>query len=53
MRDVQIVVIDERDSTAKRGINRTLVNPLQVMFANVVGWMRLAREHELNLTTPR
>ena len=37
VRDVQIVVVDERDAPAEQRIERALVDALQMMLADVVG----------------
>ena len=34
---MQIVIVDKRNASAKDRINRTFVDPLQMMLANVVG----------------
>ena len=48
VRDVQIVVVDERDAAAEHRIERAPVDLLQMMFADVVGRMRLAGEDDLH-----
>src|SRR4029079_17497961 len=44
VRDVEVVVIDERDAAAELRIERALVHALEMVFAHFVGWMRLAGE---------
>src|SRR5262245_31724758 len=48
MRDVQVVVVDERDTTAKERIQRAPVDMLQMMLADVVSRMGFSREDNLN-----
>ena len=48
VRDVQVVVVDERDAAAEHRIERAPVDALQVMLADVVGRMRLAGEDDLH-----
>ena len=48
VRDVQVVVVDERDASAELRIERALVDALQVVLADVVGRMRLAGEDDLH-----
>ena len=45
---MEVVVVHERHPPGEQRIERSPVHPLQVMFAHVVGWMRLAREDDLN-----
>ena len=48
MRDVQVVVVDERDAAAEQRIERASVDALQMMLADVVGRVRLAGEDDLH-----
>ena len=48
MRDVQVVVVDERHAPAKQRIERAPVDPLQMMLAHIVGRMRLAGKDNLH-----
>ena len=45
---MQVVVVDERDAAAEQRIERALVDALQMMLADVVGRVRLAREDDLH-----
>ena len=53
VRDMQIVVVDERDPSAVGRIDRVAVNLLQVVLARVVGGMRFAREENLHVPARR
>ena len=53
MRDVQIVVVDERDAAAEQRIERALVDALQMVLADVVGRVRLAGEDDLHRAARR
>ena len=48
VRDVQIVVVDERDAAGEHRIGRALVDLLEVMFARFVRGMRFAGEDDLD-----
>ena len=48
LRDVQVVVVDERDAAAEPRIERVAEDVLQMMLAGFVGRVRLAGEHELH-----
>src|SRR4029453_18388343 len=48
VRDMEVVGVPENHPPGEQRIERSPVHPLQVMFAHVVGWMRLAREDDLN-----
>ena len=48
VRHVQVVVVHERDPSAKLRIDRAAVDLLQMMLADIVGRMRLAREDDLH-----
>src|SRR5678816_3982788 len=53
MRDVQIVAFDERDAAAELRIERARVDALQMMFADIVGRMRLAGKDDLHRAAAR
>ena len=53
MRDVQIVVVDECDAAAINRIDCVPIDLLQVMFAGIVGRMRLAGEDDLHVPSGR
>src|SRR6266446_6620096 len=48
MGDMEVVVVDERDASTKERVERVLVDPLQVMFSNIVGRMRLPGKDDLH-----
>ena len=48
MRDVEVVVVDERDASAERRIERPPVDALQMMLAGFVCRVRLAGEDDLH-----
>ena len=45
---MEVVVVDEGDAPAERGIDRAAVDLLQVMLAALVGRVGLAGEHDLH-----
>ena len=52
MRDVQVVVVDERHASAEHRLERATVDLLQMVLADVVGRMRLAGEDDLDRAAP-
>ena len=48
MRDVHVVVVDEREAAAELRIQGVLEDALQVVLGRLVGGMRLAGEHDLH-----
>jgi len=48
VRDMEVVIVNERDSAAERRVGRAAVHVLEVVLAAFVGRMRLAREHDLH-----
>ena len=45
---MEIVVVDERDAAAEERLDGAAVDALQVVLADVVGRVRLAREDDLD-----
>src|SRR5260221_10679039 len=50
VRDVHVVVVDERHAAAERRIEGAPIDALQIVFSDIVGGMGLTGEDELHRT---